>query len=57
MAAGPSVPSGIAPLKAPGKPSWEMKATRPRPTAVTTPSNAIVVLRSLASMLSPTTLE
>lgn len=34
-----------------------MNATKPSPTAVTTPSKAIVVLRSLASMLSPTVLE
>jgi hypothetical protein len=34
-----------------------MNTIRPSPTAVTTPSNAIVVLRSLASMLSPIMLE
>lgn len=34
-----------------------MNAIRPNPTAVTTPSNAIVVLRNLESMLSPITPE
>jgi hypothetical protein len=57
MAPDPLGPSGIAPLKTPGTPSWEMKTTRPSPTAVTVPSKAIVELRNLASMLSPTTLE
>jgi hypothetical protein len=34
-----------------------MNAISPSPTAVITASNAIVELRSLASMLSPTTFE
>jgi hypothetical protein len=34
-----------------------MNATSPSPTTVTTPSKAIVELRNLASMLSPTTFE
>ena len=34
-----------------------MNAIRPKPTRVTALSSAIVVLRNLASMLSPTTRE
>ena len=44
--------AGSGPLRTAGQPSWEMKTTRPRPTAPIRARRASEALRSLSSMLS-----
>ena len=49
--------AGIGPLKTSGQPCWEMKTTRPSPTAVTVASIAIEALRILTNSPSPARLD